>query len=173
MTEGIGIKHLRLVIGNSMGGMHAWIWGDTYPDFMDALVPMASQPTPMASRNWMMRRHDHRHRSATTRTGTSGNYTTQPQACGWRRCSTASRTNGGTLRLQKLAPTREAADKLLDERLAAPFTADANDFIYQWDASRDYDPTPASGTHHGARCWRSTPPTTSATRPRPASWKRD
>src|ERR1700726_3101193 len=56
VTEGLGIRHLRLVLGNSMGGMHTWIWGVTYPDFMDALVPMASQPTEMSSRNWMMRR---------------------------------------------------------------------------------------------------------------------
>ena len=54
VTEGLGIKHLRLVIGNSMGGMHVWQWGSAYPEFMDALVPMASQPTEMASRNWMM-----------------------------------------------------------------------------------------------------------------------
>src|SRR6202142_3490590 len=56
VTEGLGIKHLRLVIGNSMGGMHTWIWAIKYPDLMDAAVPMASQPTPMAARNWMLRR---------------------------------------------------------------------------------------------------------------------
>ena len=56
LTEGLGIRHLRLVIGNSMGGMHTWIWGEKYPDFMDALVPMAAQPSEMASRNWMLRR---------------------------------------------------------------------------------------------------------------------
>ena len=56
VTEGLGLKRLRLVIGNSMGGMQAWIWGVKYPDFMDAVVPMASMPTEMASRNWMMRR---------------------------------------------------------------------------------------------------------------------
>ena len=56
VTEGLGVKHLRLVIGNSMGGMHTWIWGVKYPDMMDALVPMASQPTAMAARNWMLRR---------------------------------------------------------------------------------------------------------------------
>src|SRR5215210_8435128 len=56
VKEGLGINHLRLVIGNSMGGMHTWLWGVKYPDFMDALAPMASQPTAMASRNWMMRR---------------------------------------------------------------------------------------------------------------------
>jgi homoserine O-acetyltransferase/O-succinyltransferase len=56
ITEGLGLKHLRLVLGNSMGGMQTWMWGVKYPDFMDALVPMASQPTEMSSRNWMMRR---------------------------------------------------------------------------------------------------------------------
>ena len=56
VKEGLGIKHLRLVIGNSMGGMHTWLWGVKYPDFMDVLVPMASQPTAMAARNWMLRR---------------------------------------------------------------------------------------------------------------------
>ncbi|MFX5693263.1 alpha/beta fold hydrolase, partial [Acinetobacter baumannii] len=53
VTEGLGVRHLRLVLGNSMGGMHSWVWGVTYPDVMDALVPMASQPTAMASRNWI------------------------------------------------------------------------------------------------------------------------
>src|SRR5579883_2933886 len=56
VTEALGVKHLRLVIGNSMGGMHTWLWGEKYPQAMDALIPMASQPTEMASRNWMMRR---------------------------------------------------------------------------------------------------------------------
>ena len=56
VTEGLGVKHLRLVIGNSMGGMHTWLWGEKYPKAMDALIPMASQPTEMASRNWMLRR---------------------------------------------------------------------------------------------------------------------
>src|ERR1700744_326687 len=56
VTEGRGIKHLRLVIGNSMGGMHTWLWGVKYPQAMDALVPMAAQPTAMAARNWILRR---------------------------------------------------------------------------------------------------------------------
>src|SRR5258708_38353943 len=56
VTEGLGVKHLRLVIGNSMGGMHTWIWGGRYPQMMDALVPMAAQPTAMAAPNWMLRR---------------------------------------------------------------------------------------------------------------------
>jgi len=56
LSEGLGIRHVRLIIGNSMGGMNVWIWGGKYPDYMDALVPMASLPTAMASRNWMLRR---------------------------------------------------------------------------------------------------------------------
>ncbi|WP_163752662.1 alpha/beta fold hydrolase, partial [Proteus mirabilis] len=79
VTEGLGVRRLRLVLGYSMGGMHSWIWGVTYPDFMDALVPMASQPTAMASRNWIMRRliidavrNDP--------DWNNGNYTTQPRA---------------------------------------------------------------------------------------------
>jgi homoserine O-acetyltransferase len=77
VTEGLGIKHLRLVMGNSMGGMQTWMWGETYPDMMDALVPMASQPIEMASRNWMMRRmlvESIKQDPAWN----GGNYTTQP-----------------------------------------------------------------------------------------------
>ncbi len=141
VTEGLGLRHLRLVLGNSMGGMHTWIWGVKYPDFMDALVPMASQPTEMASRNWMMRRliiDSIRNDPAWNQ----GNYTTQPPSLRVANAFFGIATNGGTLAFQKAAPNREAADKLLDARLAAPFSADANDFLYQWDASRDYNPAP-------------------------------
>lgn len=141
VSEGLGIKHLRLVLGNSMGGMHTWIWGVKYPGFMDALVPMASQPTEMSSRNWMMRRmiidavrNDPEWKG--------GDYTTQPPGFRVANVFYGIATNGGTLAYQKQAPTREAADKLLDERLKAAFTADANDFLYQWDSSRDYNPAP-------------------------------
>jgi homoserine O-acetyltransferase/O-succinyltransferase len=141
VTEGLGLRHLRLVVGNSMGGMHAWIWATTYPDFMDAAVPMASQPTEMSSRNWMMRRMliDAVRNDPDWK---DGNYTTQPRALRTANAFYGIATNGGSQAYQKLAPTRAAADKLLDDRLAAPFTADANDFLYQWDASRDYNPAP-------------------------------
>ena len=144
LTEGLGIRHVRLVIGNSMGGMHTWVWGTKYPDFMDALAPMASQPTAMASRNWMMRRLiiDSIRNDPDWK---DGNYTTQPRAFRTANVFFGIATNGGTLALQKAAPTREAADKLLDERLAAPVTADANDFLYQWEASGDYDAAPGLG----------------------------
>ncbi len=141
VTEVLGIKHLRLIIGNSMGGMHTWVWGVKYPDFVDALAPMASQPTAMASRNWMMRRliidsirNDPE--------WMGGNYTTQPRAIKTANVFFGIATNGGSMAYQQMAPTREAADKLLDGRLAAPFTADANDFLYQWESSGDYDPAP-------------------------------
>jgi homoserine O-acetyltransferase len=141
LTEGLGLKHVRLVLGNSMGGMHAWLWGGRHPDYMDALVPMASQPTEMAARNWMMRRllieavrQDPSYNN--------GDYTAQPQAMRLANVFYSTGTSGGTLAYQKLAPTREQADKVIDERLASPFDADANDFIYAWASSGDYNPTP-------------------------------
>jgi homoserine O-acetyltransferase len=140
VTEGLGVKHLRLVIGNSMGGMHTWIWGERYPAFMDALVPMASQPTEMAARNWMLRRI----MLDTIRNDpdyNGGNYTSQPRMMKYAIAAYGIASAGGTLGYQALAPTAAAADKMVDERLAAPVTADANDFIYQWEASHDFNPS--------------------------------
>jgi homoserine O-acetyltransferase len=141
VTEGLGIRRLRLVLGNSMGGMMAWTWATNFPDAMDAIVPMASQPSAMAARNWMMRRL----MIETVRRDPGymgGNYTTQPAALGLANVVYGLGTNGGTLNLQRVAPTRAAADRLVDQRLAAPAPRDANDFIWQWEASRDYDPEP-------------------------------
>jgi homoserine O-acetyltransferase/O-succinyltransferase len=141
VTEGLHIHHLRLVLGNSMGGMHVWLWGEAHPSFMDALVPMASQPTGMASRNWMTRRmliEMIRQDPAYD----NGNYTAQPPSLRLANVFMGITTIGGTLAYQALAPTREKADKLVDERLAAPPPTDANDYIYQWDASRNYDAAP-------------------------------
>jgi homoserine O-acetyltransferase len=144
VTEGLGLKHLRLVLGNSMGGMVAWTWGVTHPDFMDALVPMASQPTAMAARNWMMRkllvesiRQDPAYQD--------GNYTTQPPSLRLANVLFGVGTNGGTLAWQARGATNEAAGKLVDEQLALPPPGDANDFIYQWSSSYDYDPEPLLG----------------------------
>jgi homoserine O-acetyltransferase len=141
ITEGLGLKHLRLIIGNSMGGMHAWVWATKYPDMTDALVPMAAQPTEMAARNWMLRRL----LVETIRNDPeylNGDYTKQPRSVKLANFLYGIGTNGGTLAYQKLAPTRELADKFVDERLAAPFNADANDYVYAWDSSRDYNPAP-------------------------------
>lgn len=149
VTEGLGLHHLRLVIGNSMGGMHAWLWGVTYPDFMDAIVPMASQPTAMASRNWMLRRlMIESIRQDPTYEG--GYYTKQPPSLRLANVLYGTATNGGTLAYQALAPTHAQADALVEERLAAPPPADANDFIYQWDASRNYDPNARLGAIRAA-----------------------
>ncbi len=140
MTEGLGVKHLRLVLGFSMGGMHAWMWGTQHPEFMDALVPMASQPAAMSSRNWMMRRLV----IDTIRNDPDwkgGNYAEPPKSAKPALVFYLIATNGGSRALQKAAPTREAADKLLDARLAAPLTTDVNDLLYQYEASRDYDPS--------------------------------
>ena len=141
LTEGLGLRHVRLVIGNSMGGMHAWLWGEKYPGDMDALVPMASQPTAMASRNWMLRRmmlelirNDPDYQD--------GNYTTQPRFLKLASVFFGIATAGGTLNYQKLAPTNQQADQIVDARLAAPMNADANDFIWAWNSSADYDAAP-------------------------------
>ncbi|PSO21790.1 alpha/beta fold hydrolase [Bradyrhizobium sp. MOS003] len=138
VTEGLGVKHLRLVIGNSMGGMHTWLWGEKYPTAMDALVPMASQPTEMASRNWMMRRI----MLDTIRNDpdyNGGNYTSQPRMMKYAATAYGIASIGGTLAYQSQAPTAAKADKIVDERLATPITADANDFVYQWESSHDYN----------------------------------
>ena len=138
VKEGLGIKHLRLVIGNSMGGMQTWLWTEKYPDMMDIAVPMASQPTAMAARNWILRRmmletirHDLDY--------DNGNYTSQPRMMKYALAAYGFATSGGTLAYQDQAPTAEKADHMVDERLAAAVTTDANDFIYQWEASHDYD----------------------------------
>jgi len=140
VSEGLGIKHLRLVIGNSMGGMHTWLWGEKYPHYMDAMVPMASQPTEMAARNWMLRRI----MLETIRNDpdyNGGNYTRQPRMMKYAIAAYGVASAGGTLGYQTLAPTAAKGDKMVDDRLAMTIVADANDFIYQWDASHDYNPS--------------------------------
>ena len=141
VKEHLGVKHLRLIVGNSMGGMQTWIWGEKYPDFMDALLPMASQPTEMSSRNWMLRRliidsirNDPE--------WLGGNYVKQPRSLQFASVFFGVATLGGSQALYKAAPTREKADQLLDQRLKSAFAGDANDHLYQWDSSRDYNPAP-------------------------------
>lgn len=131
LKDGLGIKHLRFVIGNSMGGMHTWIMAGKYPGYMDAAMPMASQPTAMASRNWMLRRM----MLETIRSDpeyNNGNYTAQPRVLKIANTFYSIATNGGTLNYQAVAPTFDKADSFVDKALAAPMTADANDFVYQW-----------------------------------------
>ena len=141
VTEGLGIKRLRLVIGNSMGGMHTWLWAAKHPDMADIWVPMACQPTEMSGRNWLLRRMlTESIRQDPDWMG--GNYATQPRSVRFANLFYALGTNGGNQAFYKAAPSRAAADKLFDDRLAAPFNADANDYLYQWESSRDYNPAP-------------------------------
>jgi homoserine O-acetyltransferase/O-succinyltransferase len=140
VSEHLGVRHLRLILGYSMGGMETWILAQKYPGFMDVAVPMASLPTEMSSRNWMLRRliidsirNDPE--------WMNGNYTKQPRTAQFASVFYGIATNGGNLALYKAAPTREKTDQFLDQRLSARFSADANDVLYQWDSSRDYNPS--------------------------------
>jgi len=142
LTDGLGVNHARLVMGTSMGGMHTWLWGETHPEFMDALMPLASLPIQISGRNRAWRRmiidairHDPEWRG--------GDYSAQPQSL-----RTAAQMlwfmSSNPLLRQKEAPTLaktdEALDKFVDDYLKA---GDANDMLYAIEASRDYDPGPA------------------------------
>ena len=141
ITEHLGVRHLRMVLGNSMGGMQTWLWAHQYPDMMDIAVPMAALPSPMSGRNWMLRRMlTESIRNDPLCMG--GNYTQQPPSWQFASVFYATATNGGNQGLQKIAPTSDKGDALLKQRLTAPLTGDANDPLYQWESSNDYDPSP-------------------------------
>ena len=141
LTEGLKVNHLRLVMGTSMGGMQTWMWGETDPEFMDALVPLASLPAPISGRNRVWRRivadairndpaWDH------------GEYRTQPPSL-----RTAAEMlffmSNNPIERQKEAPTGERADRVLDESVQRTIKSmDANDVLYAIESSRDYDPGP-------------------------------
>jgi len=140
VTQHLGIRHLRLVLGNSMGGMQTWMWAVKYPDMMDIAVPMASLPSAMSGRNWMLRRMltDSIRKDPLWM---NGNYKEAPPSWQFASVFYAAATNGGNLGLQKIAPTSDRGDALLKQRLTAPFAGDANDHLYQWESSKDYDPS--------------------------------
>jgi len=141
VTEGLGVKHLRLIIGNSMGGMQAWLWAVNHPDIMDAVVPMACLPAAMSGRNWIMRRL----LAQSIRNDPEwddGNYTTQPRNMQRLLTYFSFATSNGNQSLFKQTPTSAKGDALLEQRLAAPFRGDANDVLYQWESSADFDPSP-------------------------------
>ena len=144
LTEGLGVRHLRLVIGNSMGGMETWIWGVNYPAMMDGLVPLASQPAAMASRNWMMRKLVIETIKADPAYH-NGDYTSPPPAMKYAQAFFSIGTSGGNLGWQARAGTHATADRTVADMLARPLTGDANDTIWQLDAARDYDPAPKLG----------------------------
>jgi homoserine O-acetyltransferase len=141
LTDKLGVNHLRLVMGTSMGGMQTWVWGEMYPDFMDALMPLASNPVEIAGRNRMMRRmlmDAIRNDPAWN----GGEYKTQPQQGLIAAENILLLMGSAPLQWQKQAPTRDTADKFYEDRVfSAASHADANDMLYQFDASREYNPS--------------------------------
>jgi homoserine O-acetyltransferase/O-succinyltransferase len=141
LTEGLKVNHLQLVMGTSMGGMHTWLWGSTYPEFMEALLPLASLPAQISGRNRVWRRivtdairHDP--------TWENGDYTKPPVSL-----RTAAEMlffmSNNPLQRQKEAPTREQADQQLDQYVSRTMRGmDANDVLYALESSGDYDPGP-------------------------------
>jgi homoserine O-acetyltransferase/O-succinyltransferase len=145
LTEGLQVNHLRLVMGTSMGGMHTWVWGEKYPGFMDALMPLASLPVQISGRNRMMRRMviDS---IKTDPEWKNGEYETQPTRGVTSAIYTLMFMTSSPLQQYKQAPTRDAADKLFESAVRAQLArTDANDMLYAFDASRDYDPEPGLG----------------------------
>jgi len=141
VEKGLGVNHLRLVMGTSMGCMHSWVWGETYPDFMDALMPLACLPVQIAGRNRVWRkmvidgiRQDPEWKN--------GDYTTEPRAALQISADFLLIAGSAPIPMQKILPTRDAADKYLDDsikRITA--TLDANDMLYAVNSSRNYDPS--------------------------------
>jgi len=139
VTEGLSVNHLRLVMGTSMGGMHTWLWGQRYPEFMDALMPLASLPTQISGRNGVWRRIviD---AIRTDPEWNGGNYSAQPQSLRTAQQMLYLMSSNPVLR-QRDMPTLAASDSVLDAAIVESLeTTDANDVLYQVEASGDYDP---------------------------------
>lgn len=142
LTEHLKINHLRLVMGTSMGGMHTWIWGYTYPDFMDALMPLASLPVEMAGRNWIQRKMAMDLIKMDPQ-WQGGEYTSQPKEGMSGAILSLMFMVSSPLQWQKAAPTREKAEGFMRNMLDRYLNAlDANDFIYAFNSSRNYNPEP-------------------------------
>jgi homoserine O-acetyltransferase len=141
LTEKLKVDHTRLVMGTSMGGMHTWLWGETYPAFMDALMPLASLPVQISGRNRMMRKMlmDF---IRTDPEWNKGEYTRQPHGLVGA-LDILLVMGSSPLQWQKEAPDRDSADKFLDDRITRYLQEDdANDLLYQVDSSREYNPQP-------------------------------
>jgi homoserine O-acetyltransferase len=142
LEKGLGVNHLRLLMGTSMGCMHSWIWLETYSDFMDAAMPLACLPVPIAGRNRMWRkmvidgiRNDLEWKN--------GDYTSEPRAGLQIATDMLLIAGSAPLPMQKTLPTRDAADRFLEDRVKHEMTElDANDLLYAVSASRNYDPSP-------------------------------
>ncbi|HKP33794.1 MAG TPA: alpha/beta fold hydrolase [Sphingomicrobium sp.] len=142
LTEGLGVTHLRLIMGTSMGCMHGFMWGETYPDFASALMPMACEPIEIAGLNRMWRQLAINGITADP-AWQNGNYSSQPLT-GLRAAQNLLFVAGAApLLYQQQYPTRAAASAFAEERVASALkNLDANDLIYQLDSSRTYNPWP-------------------------------
>ena len=146
VEKGLGVDHLRLVMGTSMGCMHSWMWGEVYPDAMDALMPLACLPVQIAGRNRMWRKmiidgicQDPEWKN--------GEYTSEPRAALQIAADFLLVAGSAPLHMQQDLPTRDAADKYLEEAMKRTVAElDANDFLYAVSASRDYDPSAKLGS---------------------------
>ena len=141
LEKGLGVNHLRLILGTSMGCMHSWVWGETYPDFMDALMPLACLPVQIAGRNRLWRKMviDGIRQDPDWK---NGDYTSEPRAALQIDADFLLIAGSAPLLMQKNLPTRDAADKFLDGSMKhITSTLDANDFLYAVSASRNYDPS--------------------------------
>jgi len=144
LADGLGVNHLKLILGTSMGCMHSYVWMEAYPEFMDAAVPLACLPVQIAGRNRMMRRMamDFIRNDPAWE---NGEYKQQPP--GLRATLGVLMVMSSVpLQMQKNYPTREKADAYIEQRLDDGMAhTDANDLLYQWDSSRNYDPSPQLG----------------------------
>lgn len=141
LTEHLGIPHVRLVLGLSMGGMLTWMFGEMFPDFMDALVPVASQPGPMSGRNWIQRRINIEAIRSDPEWN-NGDYERNPSRWVLTAPIGALMTQS-VARIQEMAPTRAAADALYRQFVERAKKGDANNRLYQLESSMDYDPSGA------------------------------
>jgi homoserine O-acetyltransferase len=141
LTKGLGVNHLRLVTGTSMGCMHSFVWGETYPDFMDALMPLACLPVQISGRNrlWRKMAMDAIEKDPEWN---GGDYTAEPQEALRSWINLLLIAGSAPLQMQKTLPTRDAADEYLEKAYETRMKElDANDVLYQLDASRNYDPS--------------------------------
>ena len=142
LTEGLNVNHLKLVLGTSMGAMHCWVWGEMYPDFVDGLVPLASAPTQIAGRNRVMRKMI---MDSITQdpAWNHGDYTSQPQQGLRGAINLLMMMTSSPLQWHKSGATHDAADTWYEDQMKSRMAStDANDMLYQFNASRDYDPSP-------------------------------
>lgn len=140
LKNGLGIDHLYLIIGNSMGGMCTWNWVTMYPGYMTGAIPMAATPAPMSSRDWIMRKMviDSIKNDPDWK---NGFYEKQPEQFQTVLNYYNIATNGGDIAWQVLAYNTERTEEILNNRLQQRVTMDANDLLYQFDAARTFDPT--------------------------------